>query len=135
MESGLDNSSLPESDALAATASQKSATRQLNLEEIVHVTNKIGMEYAVAKKLAEKLELMKPTERARAMERYDDGSMSEAKIRRLAEVDTEYISFLEKLSEAKAECEKLKIRYESYKNLFEARRSMLSYQKAEMKLM
>ena len=31
--------------------------------------------------------------------------------------------------------DKLRIRYESYKNLFEARRSLLSYQKAEMKLL
>ena len=68
------------------------------------------------------------------MEKYDDNKRSEAKIKRLAETDEIYRDFLDNLSEAKAICERLKIRYESYKNLFEARRSMLSYQKAEMRL-
>ena len=68
------------------------------------------------------------------MEKYDDEKRSEAKIKRLAETDKSYKDFLDKLSEAKASSERLKIRYESYKNLFEARRSMLSYQKAEMRL-
>jgi hypothetical protein len=53
----------------------------------------------------------------------------------MTETDAEYVDFLEKLIAAKGECEKLRIRYESYKNLFEARRSLLSYQKAEMKLL
>ena len=108
--------------------------KQLNLEEIVHLANKVGMEYAQAKKNAERLELLKATERARAMERYDNGERSEAKIRRMAETDQEYIQFLERLSAAKGDSEKLRIRYESFKNLFEARRSIMSYQKAEMKL-
>ena len=110
-------------------------TVELNLEEIVHLANKVGMEYVAAKKKAERCELMKATSRARAMERYDDGKRSEAKIKRLAEMDADYVRFLEELAEAKAESERLRIRYESYKNLFEARRSMLSYQKAEMKVL
>ena len=110
------------------------APEKLNLEEIVHLANKAGLEYAEAKKIAERLELLKATERSRAMERHDDGKRSEARIKRMAETDEQYIRFLENLSQARGECEKLKIRYESFKNLFEARRSVLSYQKAEMKL-
>ncbi len=105
-----------------------------SLEEIVMIANKVGMEYVAARKELDRLELMKATVRARAMIRHDNGSTTEAKIRRLAETDDEYVSFLEELAEKKAACERLKMRYDSYKNLFEARRSMLSYQKAEMKL-
>lgn len=105
-----------------------------SLEEIVHLANKVGLEYAAAKKLSDRLELLKPTYRARAMEKYDDSHRTEAKIRRLAEIDTDYVNFLIQLAEARAETEKLRIRYESYKNLFEARRSMLSYKKTEMSL-
>ncbi len=108
---------------------------QKSLEDIVHLANKVGIEYAAAKKISDKLELLKATYRARAMEKYDDGLRTESKIRRLAEVDEVYVDFLEKLAEAKGEAERLRIRYESYKNLFEARRSMLSYKKAEMNLL
>jgi hypothetical protein len=108
---------------------------KMNLEDIVHIANKIGMEYAKAKKDAERFDLLKATKRAKAMLKYDDGKISEAKIKRLAETDEEYVEFLIDLAAAKSEAEKLRIRYESYKNLFEARRSMLSYQKAEMKLL
>lgn len=107
---------------------------KLGLEEIVLLTNKIGLEYASAKKEAERLELLRATVRAKIAIRLDEGQMSEAKLRRLTESDAEYVEFIERLVAARNECEKLRIRYESYKNLFEARRSMLSYQKAEMKL-
>lgn len=110
------------------------AADKLGLEEIVHLANKIGLEYASAKKEAERLELMKPTVRARVSLRLDDGSVTEARLRRLTETDQEYVDFIEKLAHAKGESDRLRIRYESYKNLFEARRSLLSYQKAEMKL-
>ena len=110
------------------------AADKLGLEEIVHVANRIGLEYANAKRDAERLELLKPTVRARIAIRLDDASISEAKLRRLTETDPEYIEFIEKLVMAKGESDKLRIRYESYKNLFEAKRSLLSYQKAEMKL-
>lgn len=111
-----------------------SLSQGMNLEEIVHLTNKVGMEYAVARKEADRLDLLKATYKAKAMEKYDDGLRSESKIRRLAEIDNEYVHFLEQLAAAKAESERLRIRYESYKNLFEARRSMLSFKKAEMNL-
>ena len=112
----------------------QSGANHLNLEEIVHLTNKAGMEYAHAKKIADRHELLKPTIRAKVILRLDDGSFSEVKLKRLAETDGEYISFLESYAEAKAKCEHLKIRYESFKNLFEAKRSLLSYHKAEMNL-
>lgn len=107
----------------------------LTLERIVYITNEVGMKLVEARKKAERLELLKPSYRARAMERYDDGVLSETKIRRLAEIDVEYIKFIEALAQAKADCDKLRVRYDSYKNLFEAKRSMMSYQKAEMKLL
>lgn len=107
---------------------------KLGLEEIVHLANKIGLEFANAKREAERLELLKPTVRARIAIRLDNGEISEVKLKRLTETDPEYIEFLDKLVNAKGESERLRIRYESYKNLFEAKRSLLSYQKAEMKL-
>lgn len=113
----------------------KSVSEKLSLEDIVNIANKIGLELVAAKKISDRLELLKPTMRAKAMEKHDDGERSETKIRRLAEIDPEYVAFLEELTIAKSEYEKFRIRYESYKNLFEARRSMLSYQKAEMRLL
>ena len=113
----------------------RSDTAHLSLEDIVHITNKIGMEYVEAKKELEIIELHKHTNRAIAMEKYDDGTKTEAKIRRLAEMDDKYIECLNGIVQAKHNMEKLKLRYESYKNLFEAKRSMLSYQKAEMRLL
>lgn len=108
---------------------------RLGLEEIVHLANKIGLEYVKAKQEAERLDLMRPIVRAKIAIRQDDGTMTEAKLRRLTDSDPEYLEFVEKFSSAKADCERLRIRYESYKNLFEARRSLLSYQKAEMTLL
>lgn len=116
-----------------ATGGQAAADK-LGLEEIVHLANKIGLEYAKAKQEAERLDLLKATVRAQVTIRLDTGDITETKLRRLTETDPEYIAFIEKLAAAKGECDKLRIRYESYKNLFEARRSLLSYQKAEMKL-
>lgn len=110
------------------------STDKLGLEDIVHLANRIGLEYAGAKRDAERLDLLKATVRARVTLRLDDGSLTETKLKRLTETDPEYVDFLEKLAHAKGESDRLRIRYESYKNLFEARRSLLSYQKAEMKL-
>ncbi len=123
-----------EANSPTSTASNAAADR-LGLEEIVHLANKVGLEYVGARKEAERLELMKNTVRARITIRLDDGSQTEAKLKRLMETDPEYEDFLHKFVTARAEAEKLRVRYESYKNLFEARRSLLSYQKAEMKLL
>lgn len=125
----------PVADAGSISASARAAADKLGLEEIVHITNKVGLEYVAAKKEAERLDLLKATVRARVMTRLDDGTMAEAKLRRVTEIDPEYVAHLERMIEADAESERLRIRYESYKNLFEARRSLLSYQKAEMKLL
>ena len=73
---------------------------KLGLEDIVHVANKIGLEFVQAKREAERLELLKPTVRARVTLRLDDGKLSETKLRRLTETDQEYIDFLEKLIDA-----------------------------------
>jgi hypothetical protein len=116
-------------------ADQKHSSEKMSLEDIVFMANKVGMEYAKARKESEHLELLKPTIKSRAMIRHDSGDVSEAKLKRLAETDDEYVRFLLELATAKSESERLRIRYESYKNLFEARRSMLSYQKAEMKIL
>ena len=108
---------------------------KLGLEEIVRITNQVGLDYVDAKKEAERLELMKSTTRARLMIKYDDGKTSDVKLKRLSDIDPEYIEFLEQLSHARRECDRLKVRYESYKNLFDARRSLLSYKKAEMSIL
>ncbi len=110
-------------------------TTALSLEELVHLANKVGMELVEAKKTCDRLELMKPIVRARIMQRLDNGEVSETKLRRLMESDTEYAAYIDRLIDARAWLEKVRIRYESYKNLFEARRSMLSYRKAEMRLL
>lgn len=107
---------------------------KLGLEEIVHIANKVGLAYVEAKKKAEYLDLMKSSIRAKVSLRLDDGEISEAKLKRLTETDQEYLEFLDKLVEARQEADKLKVRYDSYKNLFDARRSLLSYQKEELKL-
>ena len=107
---------------------------KLGLEEIVRLTNKVGLEHAEAKRHLDHMDLMKPTMRARVAIRLDTGGLSETKLRRLTETDPEYVDYIEKLVKARNECDKLRVRYESYKNLFDARRSMLSYQKAELKL-
>lgn len=106
----------------------------LTLEEIVYKSNEIGMQLATQKHHAEKMEILKPVVRAKIMTRLDDGKISETKLRRLCEIDPEYIAHLEKLSECRYQADRLKIRYDSYKNLFEAKRSELSYKKAEMQL-
>ncbi|MDD9950093.1 MAG: hypothetical protein OXT67_00880 [Zetaproteobacteria bacterium] len=110
------------------------ALTSLSLEEIVQLTNKAGVEYTEAKQQADRLELLKPTQKALAMDRADDGEISEARIKRKAEIDPEYVAYLEQLAAAKARADRQRIRYDSFKNLFDARRSTLSYKKAEMKL-
>ena len=59
----------------------------LDLEEIVGLTRQIGLEYAEAREESERLDLLKATARARAIERYDDGHHTEVKLRRLGELD------------------------------------------------
>ena len=57
----------------------------------------------------------------------------EARLKRLAEAEEEYTSLLENIAFTRAEAEKLRIRYESYKSLFDARRTMISFKKVELK--
>lgn len=111
---------------------------QLGLEEIVKLAHKVGLDFVEAKQRAEHLSLLKASTRAKIMIRLEEtheGKITEAKLARLAESDLEYLEFLDQLAEAKRLADKLKVRYDSYKNLFEARRSMMSYQKAEMTLL
>lgn len=131
----MDHNQPPPPRHNVSETSNASSSDRLGLEDIVQLANKIGLEYVSARKEAERLDLLKNTVRARISIRLDDGSLSEAKLRRLMEVDPEYVDFLNQLVSARAESEKLRVRYESYKNLFDARRSLLSYQKAEMKLL
>lgn len=134
MEKHQNNPHKTSPESVPPSSSQQGADK-LGLEDIVHLANKVGLEYVAARKEAERLELLKNTVRARIAIRLDDGSHSEAKLRRLMETDPEYEEFIVKLVIARAEAEKLRVRYESYKNLFDAKRSLLSYQKAEMKLL
>ena len=59
--------------------------------------------------------------------------VSEVKLKRLAEADEEYVRILEDIAQVRAESEALRIRYESYRNLFEARRTLISYKKTELR--
>lgn len=111
------------------------AIKEMGLEEIIQLANKIGLEYVEKRKDAEKLELLRTSVRSKIMNRIEltTEKIPEARLKRLAEADPEYISMLEKIVAARAETEKLRIRYESYKSLFDARRTMISYKKIELK--
>ncbi len=107
----------------------------MGLEEIIHVSNKIGLEYADKRKEAERLELLRTSVRSQIMNRIEaeNAKIPEARLKRLAEAHEEYIALLEKIAHTRAEAEKLKIRYDSYKSLFDARRTLISYKKVELK--
>ena len=109
--------------------------KELGLEEIIQLANKIGLEYVEKRKEAERLELLRTSVRAKIMNRIEltADKIPEARLKRLAEADSEYIELLEKIVTLRAETEKLRIRYESYKSLFDARRTMISYKKVELK--
>ncbi len=108
--------------------------KDMGLEEIIQISNKIGLEYADKRKDAERLELLRTSVRAKIMNRIElnGDKIPEARLKRLAEADFEYIDLLEKIATTRAEAEKLRIRYESYKSLFDARRTMISYKKVEL---
>jgi len=108
---------------------------KLDLGEIVKLSHKIGLEFVEAKAALDEKELLKPCFKAQVAIKYDVDGNSETKIRRLTEADDDYIAYLKTLSSLKLDSEKLRVRYESYKNLFEARRSLMSYQKAEMQIL
>jgi hypothetical protein len=113
------------------------ALYDMSLEEIINISNKIGLEYVEVKKQAERGELLRLSKRAEIMNRIerehkDEGSVGEAKLKRLAEADSEYIELLESISKLRAKSETLRIRYESYKNLFDAKKIMFSLKKAEI---
>lgn len=109
--------------------------KEMGLEEIIQLANKIGLEYVDKRKEAERLELLRTSIRAKIMNRIEltAEKIPEARLKRLAEADMEYIELLEKIVTSRAETEKLRIRYESYKSLFDARRTMISYKKIELK--
>lgn len=113
--------------------------KEMALEEIIQIANKIGLEYADKRKEAERFELLRTSIRAQIMNRIESlvgvkkEKLPEARLKRLAEADEEYINLLEKIAHARAEAEKLRIRYESYKSLFDARRTMISFKKVELK--
>lgn len=108
----------------------------LSLEDIIVRANRIGVEYVEKRRESERLELLRPSVRAQVMNRIEASSterLSESRLRRLAEADAEYLDHIERLAEARAEAEKLRVRYESYRNLFDARRTLISYRKAELR--
>jgi hypothetical protein len=110
--------------------------RELSLEEIIQLANRIGIEHADKRRDAERLELLRTSVRAQIMNRIEENapkSIAEAKLKRLAEADPEYLELLEGMANARAEAEKLRVRYESYRSLFDAKRTMISLKKVEMK--
>lgn len=115
-----------------------SSGRELSLEEIIQLANKIGLEFVDKRREAERLELLRTTVRAKIMNRIEaeagvDAGIPEGRLKRLAEADSEYVQLLEQIAQTRADSEKLRIRYESYRNLFDARRTMISYKKTELK--
>ncbi len=112
-----------------------SGVKEMALEEIIQISNKIGLEYVDKRKDAERFELLRTSIRAKIMNRIElnNEKIPEARLKRLAEADSEYINLLENIASARAEAEKLRVRYESYKSLFDARRTMISYKKVELK--
>ena len=112
-----------------------SILKEMALEEIIQISNKIGLEYVDKRKDAERLELLRTSIRAKIMNNIElkGDKIPEARLKRLAEADSEYIDLLEKIASTRAEAEKLRNRYESYKSLFDARRTMISYKKVELK--
>lgn len=128
----------PNSSHPLLSSSTTGAQRDLSLEEIIQLANKIGLEYVDKRREAERLELLRTTVRARIMNRLEaeaggEGSIPESRLKRLAEADLEYFQVLEQIAQLRAESEKLRIRYESYRNLFDAKRTMISYKKTELK--
>ncbi len=110
--------------------------RDLNLEEIIVMANRLGIEFVEKRKEAERLELLRTSVRARIMNRIEANSqekLSENKLRRLAEADDEYLDLLERIADSRGESEKLRVRYDSYRNLFDARRTLISYRKTELR--
>ena len=137
--------------------------RELSLEEIIQLANRIGLEHVDKRRDAERLELLRTSLRAQLMNRIEQEHMeraqeaaraavlagkdeaaadkiaektaqvAEARLKRLAEAHPDYLDLLDRIAESRAESEKLRIRYDSYRNLFEARRTMISYKKTEMK--
>ncbi len=109
--------------------------KEMALEEIIHISNKIGLEYADKRKEAERLELLRTSIRSKIMNQIErtNEKIPEARLKRLAEADFEYVDLLEKIALLRAEAEKLKVLYESYKSLFDARRTLISYKKVELK--
>jgi hypothetical protein len=114
--------------------------RELSLEEIIQLANRIGLEYVDKRKEAERLELLRTSIRARIMNEIESANeaegakaIAEARLKRLAEAHPEYMELLDRIASSRAESEKLRIRYDSYRNLFEARRTMISFKKTELK--
>jgi hypothetical protein len=113
-------------------------TKELSLEEIVQLAHKIGMEYVEKRREAELLELLRSSKRAQIMNDLEASggsqkSFSETKLKRLAEAHPDYLALIHKIVDTRALADKLRIRYESYKSLFDAKRTMISLKKTEMR--
>jgi len=107
-----------------------------SLEDIIHMANQLGLEYVEKRREAERAELLRTSIRSQIMIRLEenkDEKFSEAKLKRLAEADVEYCAFLESIATLRSDAEKARIRYESYRDLFDARKTMLYYKQVELK--
>jgi hypothetical protein len=115
---------------------EQSPHKELSLEEIIHIANRIGLEHVDKRREAERFELLRTSIRAQIMNRIELAStekIPEARLKRLAEADPEYTTLLEEIATKRSEAEKLRVRYESYRDLFDAKRTMISYKKTELK--
>lgn len=117
-------------------SAENSSHKELSLEEVIHIANRIGLEHVEKRREAERLELLRTSIRAQIMNRIESASpekIPEARLKRLAEADPEYTALLEEIAKTRGEAEKLRVRYESYRDLFDAKRTMISYRKTELK--
>jgi hypothetical protein len=111
---------------------------QFDLQEVVRQMHAAGLKYAKSKALLERLELTRSSVKARLMQKIlqtaGDGKISETRLLHQAEATPEYWSHLEQIAKAREDFEIHRIVYESLRALFDAKRSEMSYAKAEMNL-
>lgn len=109
-----------------------------DLETLSYEIEKKGKIWIEAKQIAERYEELKKTILAEIQnntESYNTGKeLSESKLKRLAEGSDMYKAHIEEMCAAKKNASVAYIEYEALKNLFEAKRSDQSFEKAKLQL-
>lgn len=109
-----------------------------SLEQVVVEAETKGKEWVSAKQVAKRLEELKKYKLSKVMnefeisEKVNGGKVSETKLKRLAEGSKDYKDHVEEWVIADKEANKLRIEYDALINFYEAKRSMLSLEKAKV---